>query len=244
MWRHAGIAGIAAMLALAGCASAPPAPVSPPALEPRITLSGANITFRGDITTRSYASLMAVAGSTPVRTLTIQSGGGEVGSAMEIARWVHRKGIDVIVDGTCFSSCANYIFPAGRGKRIVSGGLVAWHGTVEHLLYMHQHGLLDAAHNLALLLRTAARERAFYAEIGVDGYLSWFGKIGPYHAKNLYFLSKEDMEYFGLTGLQVREDYLGSDLSGFDLHEPGMVRLITIDRSVTNSSDPNWIAQK
>jgi hypothetical protein len=229
---------VAALLALAGCASAPPAPQEPQ--EPRMALAGDTLTFRGNITTRSYAALMALAGSAPVRTLRIQSGGGEVGNAMAIARWVHRNGIDVVVDGSCFSSCSNYIFQAGREKHIVAGGIVGWHGTVEHLRYLQKNGLQDFP---AGLEAAAARERAFYREAGINGYISWFGKIAPYLAPNLYFLSREDMEYFGLRGLHVRADYPDSDLSGFNADEQDTIRLITVDRSVTNPSDPNWIAE-
>jgi hypothetical protein len=225
----------AALLALAGCATAPPAPP-----EPAMALAGDTLTFRGDITTRSYAALMALAGSTPVRTLRIQSGGGEVSNAMAIARWVHRNGIDVVVDGTCFSSCSNYIFQAGREKHIVAGGIVGWHGTVEHLRYLQKNGLQDFPVSLEA---AAARERAFYLEAGINGYISWFGKIAPYLAPNLYFLSREDMEYFGLRGLHVRADYLDSDLSDFNAGDKDTIRLITVDRSVTNRSDPNWMAE-
>lgn len=240
MWRSACVAAcVTAWLALAGCATRPLHPVASAEPEPHIALTGTTLAFRGNISLRSHAALLAAAGTAPVRTLLIQSGGGEVGNAMDIARWVHRNGIDVVVDGTCFSSCANYIFPAGRSKRIAAGGLVAWHGTVEHLLYMHRAGLMDLA-DVAPVLRSAGRERAFYAEIGVNGYIAWFGKLAPYQAKNLYFLSKADMEYFGLTGLTVREGYVDSDLAAFDMHHAGMVRLITVDRSVTNPADPNW----
>lgn len=205
-----------------------------------MALAGDTLTFRGAITTRSYAALMALAGSHPVRTLRIQSGGGEVGNAQDIARWVHRNGIDVVVDGTCFSSCSNYIFQAGREKHIVAGGIVGWHGSVEHLRYLQQNGLQDFAVSLEA---AAARERAFYVETGINGYISWFGKIAPYLTPNLYFLSREDMEYFGLRGLHVRDDYLASDLSEFNAGDNETIRLITVDRSVTNASDPNWIAE-
>lgn len=224
------------LLALAGCAARPAPQVV------FIDLDGDVLTYRGAIVVNSYARLQAVVGSRPVRALKISSGGGAVTEGIDIARWVHRHGIDVIVDGECFSSCANYIFPAGREKHIVAGGIVGWHGTIEHLLYQHKKGLRSSSAKVMASMETAAaKERALYADIGLNGYMSWFGKIHPYNAHNLYFLSKEDMEYFGLQRLHVRADYPASDLSRWNGREKRTIGLLKVDRAVTNASDPNWI---
>ncbi len=175
--------------------------------------------------------------------MRIQSGGGEVTGAIQIARWIHGRGMNVVVDGTCFSSCSNYIFPAGREKHIVAGGIVGWHGTIEHLVYMQKKGLHAPDGNIATYEAIAAKERAYYADVGVIGFISWFGKIAPYNTPNLYFLSADDMAYFGLTGLHVRSDYLASDLGPFNAEEKDTIRLLTVDRSVTNPSDPNWVSR-
>jgi hypothetical protein len=45
-----------------------------------------------------------------------------------IGQWVHDMGLVVEVDKVCFSSCANYIFPAGRGRVIRADSFVGWHG--------------------------------------------------------------------------------------------------------------------
>ncbi len=226
----------------AGCATPPAPPTAAPPDEPVISLVGDELTFRGNITVNSAAALQAVAGSRPVRTLRIRSGGGDVDNAIAIARWMHRNGLDVVVDGVCFSSCSNYIFPAGKEKHIVAGGIVAWHGTVEHLHYLHTSGLRPPNPYLPMVEKTAQNERAFYAEIGHNGFISWFGKIAPYNAPNLYFLSKEDMQYFGLTGLHVRPDYLQSDLAPFNAIDKYTLGLLTIDRSVTNPAHPKWVS--
>ncbi|QYF92202.1 hypothetical protein KY495_15715 [Massilia sp. PAMC28688] len=85
-----------------------------------------------------------------------------------------------------------------------------------------------------------AQERAFYADTGINGFAGWFGKVAPYHVDNLYFMSKEDMAYFGMRNLHVRPDYLATDLSKYLKHDRRTIRLLSVDRAVTNSSDPRW----
>lgn len=233
---------LAIALALAGCAGSPSTGTRKAQWKaPVVTIDGDEITYRGDFIPDSAQRVLAVAGSHPVRRLRIWSGGGEVGGAIDTARWVHRNGIDVIVDGPCLSSCANYIFPAGREKYIVGEGYVAWHGNLQHRLYQDAHGLRKLEGEQALFAPFAARERAFYADMGLNGYIAWFGKMAPYHTWNFYFLSQADMEYFGLTNLHVRGDYLTTDLSNINRHEKRNLRLLTVDRAVTNPDDPNWM---
>jgi hypothetical protein len=225
-----------ALVALSACATRRPVPA-----QPLLSLADGTLTYNGPILRHSFDQLQAAVGSQPVRTLKIRSGGGDVEVAIRIARWVHANGIDVVVDGNCFSSCANYIFPAGNVKYIVGDGILGWHGTIEHRLYQHAHGLRGVEKSiLASFEKTAAKERQFYADLGLNGYIAWFGKLAPYKAHNMYFLSKEDMEYFGLKSLHVRDNYLASDLSRLNAREKRTMTLITVDRAVTNPSDPNW----
>ena len=236
------LAAAALAIALAGCAASPQqraqqGPKKATWQAPVVTLAGDEITYRGDFIFDSGQRVLAVAGAHRVRSLRIWSGGGEVGGAIDTALWLHRNGIDVIVDGPCLSSCANYIFPAGREKYIVGEGYVAWHGNLQHRLYQDARGLPKLEGNRALFESVAAKERAFYAETGLNGYIAWFGKIAPYDTWGFYFLSQQDMEYFGLAGLHVRSDYLATD----HRREKRNLRLLTVDRAVTNPDDPNWL---
>lgn len=61
--------------------------------------------------------------------MVISSGGGEINAGMKMGYWVFDNQIDVVVNGMCMSSCANYIFPAGHRKIINNGSIVAWHGS-------------------------------------------------------------------------------------------------------------------
>lgn len=83
--------------------------------------------FSGEITVASVKS-MTEAPLSDTRTLLIDSPGGDVLAALALAHWIVRPGLSVEATGLCASSGANYVFPAGRRKRLGDGGLLIWHG--------------------------------------------------------------------------------------------------------------------
>src|SRR6478672_4458853 len=85
-------------------------------------------------------------------------------------------------------------------------GVMAWHGTMAHVLYLHATGQgtwSDA--EIAEARQLAAREAAFYARIGVDGFVGWFAKLPPYAVDEFYCLAPDDMARFGISGVSVRD---------------------------------------
>lgn len=237
MHRLQRLAVAGALSMLAACASPPPAP--PPA--PVVSFKDGVLMYDGELRADSVARIQAVLGERRVSLLRIRSGGGEVDVSIAIARWVYANDIDVEVDGPCFSSCANYIFPAGRRKIISGNGVVGWHGTLEHLLYKHEQQMQPVEPRLLPSLRqTAALERAFFADTGINGFIGWFGKMAPYNIPNMYFMSADDMAYFGLQNLQVRHDYAAAADGGPFRGRPDVLRMLVVDRGVTNPGDPRW----
>ena len=129
-----------------------------------------------------------------------------VTAALDMAVAIHERQLDVEVPTTCHSSCANYIFPAGRLKVLGRPEAVAWHGNMTHVMYLQQTGqanwnkeMIESARQLA------AREAQFYRRIGVDGFVCWFAKIAPYNVDDFYSLSVDDMQRFGMANVSVRE---------------------------------------
>jgi hypothetical protein len=184
--------------------------------------------YRGAIDAERNAAFFRDVEGREVERLRITSSGGSVEAGVALARWVHRNGIHVVVEGHCLSSCANYVFPAGARKVIRPGAVVAWHGSYRHLVEtglwrgdvdhrMEAHGEdRDTARRRARAEaeRLAALEDAFFAEIGVDPRLCWFAKVAPYHVPDYYTLSVADMARFGVTGVEAPEGYPPADLSG------------------------------
>lgn len=218
------------LVGLAACRSGPP-PVVPPA-EPEIQLLGDRLVFAGHITKASARLFAQHVQSASISTLVIGSPGGDVDAALDIAEIVFQRGMHVEVQVICASSCANYIFPAGKRKTITPGAIVGWHGNVAHLAYLDRE---DPRRSSELIrqatLQTARREAAFFKAIGVDGFICWFAKLPPYNVRGTYALSRRDMEHFGLRDIQALETYASTDLS--PLHASGTERFefVTVDRT-------------
>ena len=99
--------------------------------------------YRGPLTEDGLDALRTLARGRETGVLEIDSAGGEIVAGMEFGLWVHDLGLDVRVNRACLSSCANYVFPAGRNKVIAPGAVVAWHGSAR------QTGLLEACRRRA-----------------------------------------------------------------------------------------------
>lgn len=200
--------------------------------------------YSGPIDKAGVEALLASAKAGPVTKLVITSGGGEVDAALNLASWVFRQQLDVEVSEYCFSSCANYVFPAGDRKIIRKGAVVAWHGNYQHL---KQTGLWKDDVSTRMnkynedketaeryvrnqVDRLAGLEQEFFKRIGIDEYLCWIGKMPPYNAPDYYFLSRKDMARFGVTGVETPAGYENTDVSDY----PGQIMFIRLQNIKLN----------
>lgn len=188
--------------------------------------------YHGDINSEQNRQLFDQTGDSSISRLIITSSGGEVVAGIELGKWIHARGINVEVADHCLSSCANYVFPAGRQKVITDGAIVAWHGNYHHLkatgLWREDIGpRMDRTGESRELVRQKLHdqveylvklEHGFFSAIGVDQNLCWVGKMPPYNAPNYYFLSRQDMQRFGLNHLVVPSGYESSNVDRFDEH--------------------------
>jgi len=73
-----------------------------------------------------------------IEWLCIDSRGGEVDASMDMGLWVFNNGINVKIENKCLTTCANYIFPAGKSKKIEKNAIVAWHLlAIQNDLFTH-----------------------------------------------------------------------------------------------------------
>ena len=151
---------------------------------------GETIFFTGRIDSASARQFLRLVDDPAVHRLVIRSPGGFAAPALDIGEAVHAHGLDVDVDRYCLSSCANYVFPAGRQKRVSGPAAVGWHGSMAHVLYRQAHGEEHWSEDVFAQARElAAREAAFFRSIGVDGFVCWFAKLPPYGVDGFYTLS-------------------------------------------------------
>jgi hypothetical protein len=184
----------------------------------RVRLSAERIEYVGLMTPEANAGAFAlydIAQPKP-KALLIESEGGSADAGMQLGSWLLDKGLDVEIDTFCFSSCANYVFPAGRNKLLAPRALLIWHGGVtqpisrEELeqvldfslqsMTAEERATLLARHSRDELVRQLdqsrleliAKETRFFAAIGVDQRITTLG-----HLYQAQLLKDEDCYYPG-----------------------------------------------
>lgn len=131
--------------------------------------------------------------------LSIRSKGGVTGAGIELGRWVHAQGLTVKVMEYCFSSCANYVFPAAPRKLVSNFAVIGYHGGLSSMSFQldgEQEAMLKtlpAEQREALRARLeqavreaaapqAAEEARYFALIGVQQRITTLGQ-SPAHAQ-------------------------------------------------------------
>lgn len=145
----------------------------------------------------------------PPGLLVVTSQGGEIGSGLEIGRWVHENEVTVRVVGLCASSCANYVFTGAARRQLHEDSILAWHGSAWQKSW---DGKASAGNQALIDLRN--QEASFFSEIGIDRRITTYGqdKVGLWDQFAAWLTrrpiqgfdhSVEDMAFFGLTNIEL-----------------------------------------
>lgn len=119
---------IAGLILASACASIGPE-ASPGG---RCSFSNGVLELRG---ATDQAMLDCVDSSPPASVVKITSQGGNVTTAMQIAERLHAMNAELIIEGYCESSCANYFLPVSRRVVVEPGARIVLHGSIdEHML--------------------------------------------------------------------------------------------------------------
>lgn len=191
-----------------------------------VSLEGLRLRYQGEITTHGVAATRRLTQGRRIDELVIASSGGEINAGMDLGEWVHERGLTVVVDEYCLSSCANYVFTAAWQKVLARGAVVAWHGSArqQDLPAQLVRVVDDQIKALALtgaaleeerarrrrevseyLARSIARQDAFFARIGVSEYVTRVGKE-RHGIDGLYSLSVADMGRFGISNVVALDE--------------------------------------
>ncbi len=142
-------------------------------------------------------------------TLVISSSGGGVMLGMDLGDWVYDNEINIVIDKLCASSCANYIFTAGKQKSLKKDSIIIWHGSswqknIDALVRDGNKSIVD----------WRKREVSFFKKIEVDYRITVYG-FGRYslwqYIKAVFTAepilgfdySVEDMGKFGITNVHL-----------------------------------------
>ena len=193
----------------------------------RVERRGDTVIYRGRLTEYGLNALRDAGGDPQITTLVIESAGGEIVVGMDFGNWVMERELDIVIDRACLSSCANYIFTAGRQKEIRPGAVVAWHGSAK------QPGLLEQLHqlveediasrglpprqqkreirrarraNVKYLTGAIRKQDEFFYRVGVDEYVTRVGN-DRYGIRGFFYLSVEDMAAFGIENVSADRNY-------------------------------------
>jgi hypothetical protein len=171
-----------------------------------------HLVYEGDITSQANeeAAHLYDQTSKPPERLLITSNGGQVMDGLELAEWIHENQMDVEIGEQCLSSCANYVFPAGRKKWIRRDSVLIWHGSAWQESF---DNMANPKHqNFAPLMKeTRIRETQFFESISVDHLLPVHGqragRLGGRLRRTWGFdYSIDDLERLGVTDIKLLDD--------------------------------------
>jgi hypothetical protein len=177
----------------------------------KVRLSNGVLLIQGRLDRELLAEFRRVLQTADLRDVRVRlrSPGGDTYTGMAIGREIHRRHLDVEVDRRCISSCANYLFTAGRNKYLKSADHVQFHGSklqpdiVASALALIEQGrqmlagedvppdldqqqlreLYGLANDFPFNFATGIlAEKAFFDEIGVSSLTPVYGQYGDYAA--------------------------------------------------------------
>ena len=133
------------------------------------------ICIQGEITPETAKSFLSVEEKENTY-IVLNSPGGDVSAAIDIATRIFERHLNVVVDKICISSCANYLFPSGNLKFVIPGGLLGFHGgpgqgsTITYVgpERLRESAILEVHDYTKLLLE---KQGVLYSEIGLDANL-------------------------------------------------------------------------
>ena len=148
----------------------------------------------------------------PVQTISINSGGGDIETAINIGCIIHDKGISIEVRRLCLSSCANYLFPAAKNKVINYGSIIGFHGSPNSddsklITTVDGERTSDPATTDKIFAEIRKTDKAFYNNIHVSWMMPLCGQkenIGdPDTGLSTY--SEKDFTQFGVKNISYTD---------------------------------------
>jgi hypothetical protein len=189
--------------------------------------------FYGKIDETNVKEFFTKYENSTVDVLEITSSGGLLLPAIDLANWVRRNKITVVVPMLCASACATIVFPAAWKKIIRSPGLVMWHGSAEQkdIRELQEkyvkiredllHGVYAANSDQAKYIYEnkdrfefielqRSRQATFFHDIGVNEEICRLGQEPVKYETEWWTVTTDVMKMYGIDNVSAPENY-GSD---------------------------------
>jgi hypothetical protein len=195
-----------------------------------ITSSQTTAVFSGYITEDSVDKFLKNHTSRQLTKIILDSLGGEPIAAMRLGDWIFSKSLDVQVEKTCMSSCANYLFTAGAKKIVLTPGIVGWHGSALQKNFVDRDRIFSdiemrlaksekISENESDLLGNAASyadykysqrsrplQAVFYKKLQAVEYLTRAGQE-PRNLRAIWTFGPTELKAFGVCGAELPSNY-------------------------------------
>jgi hypothetical protein len=177
-----------------------------------VRVLGDTVYYTGNMSKASSAAFDAAVAGIPrgqITRVVMYSGGGDTVAGRHVGRWVKSMGVVVEVDTICFSSCADYVFPAGRARVIRADAFVGWHGNERQFAVLaarHGVSLADELRRFAPKELSAEQQDAFLRELSETLKVTqkdeadFYAQLGLNDAFAVCAVGDEPEERFGFAG--------------------------------------------
>lgn len=154
--------------------------------EPKVFSSGEKIFYSGDVSESGLKKVHDLSNANTT-TLVINSRGGDIVPGMKLGELVFDKKWNVQVQDYCFSSCANYVFPAGSTKYLSKGSQLGWHGgaTQQFSEEIVPKDKDDRERFIQMLTGLIKLENEFFNKIKVNQLSTVYGQTADKHLEIL-----------------------------------------------------------
>lgn len=91
------------------------------------------IEFSGPVNFENYETFTDLINTSaePIKWVELESNGGIALAGILIGKAIHKHKLKVYVPKKCISSCANYLFPAGKKKMVGKNAVIVYHGGLQ-----------------------------------------------------------------------------------------------------------------
>jgi hypothetical protein len=160
-------------------------------------------------------------------TLAVSSKGGDGVAGGMLGAWIFKNNLNVEVTKRCLSSCAMYVFPAGKKSYLGKSAQLGWYGgyaskrvNIGDKKFLTQQQFISKVGEEAykILLET---ESKYFKKIGIDPKILSYGedeKYNKFHNNMKYnkgyvgfYYSVKDMRKMGLNIGLLHDSWIGSE---------------------------------